>query len=366
MGMNILTTIKVLRSLPTQQSVLLRGDHGIGKSAIVRQVAEARGVAFIDFRGSQNDIGDIKGLPFRDGDHTRFLSPDWFPEVGVGPQEGILFLDEINRASRDVQQAIFELVLDRRLNMKPLPVGWQVIAAINHREDLYQVEPMDPALLSRFMVIDLEPSVEEWLTHARFKKIHSGIIGFISSNRLALDPPAEIREHPEKVFPTRRSWIMLSETLSTLGVNMDAAELDTDTLFKVCSGFVGESVAGQLLDWLDPSSLSLTPEQIIENMDAQIQETVRMGWSKHFKSWNNGVCRKLESLRDHRQLEEKHFNNVVGYMKAIPGEVLVQLWYDLQDSSCREDFHRFYRGCGELKQIMLSVFGAPEASNAGP
>ena len=147
--MNVTETKRTLKGLPPRKSVLLESGHGLGKSQVVRQVAQelsketGRVYGFVDIRLSQREVGDIIGMPrsldqfdvshnvFKDGklvSETKVAQnitvndiPFWFP---TDPDSfGILFLDELNRATREVQQAAFELVLDYRLNFRELPIG---------------------------------------------------------------------------------------------------------------------------------------------------------------------------------------------------------------------------------------------------
>ena len=160
-SMSIHTTIAVVPRLPANSSVLIRGDHGIGKSQIVRQIARLVAAAeqienfeVIDRRLSQMTEGDMVGLPSTDGEVTRFNPPEWYKRACLKPCA--LFLDEFNRGTNEVMQAGFQIVLDRELNGNKLHPQTRVFAAINTGA-AYTVNEMDPALLDRFWTIDLKP-----------------------------------------------------------------------------------------------------------------------------------------------------------------------------------------------------------------
>ena len=102
--MQIRTFLKVAPLLPKETSILLRGAHGIGKSQIVRQVAQViatnnhfANFEVIDRRLSQMSEGDMIGLPSTDGEVTRFNPPGWYKHACDVPV--CLFLDELNRAA---------------------------------------------------------------------------------------------------------------------------------------------------------------------------------------------------------------------------------------------------------------------------
>src|SRR5574343_250038 len=145
--MSVETFVKVAASLPANVSVLLRAKHGVGKSQLVRQlkdiISERTGIKFkavIDRRLSQLSEGDIIGLPSTDGNVTRFNPPDWFKTACERPC--CLFLDELNRATNEVMQASFQIILDRELNGWKLHPQTRVYSAINLSSS-YSVNEVD-------------------------------------------------------------------------------------------------------------------------------------------------------------------------------------------------------------------------------
>jgi len=111
----------------------LWGAPGIGKSSIVKQIAQSRGIGFIDLRLALMDPTDLKGIPFYDKEsHTALWAPPAFlPKEG----EGILFLDELNSAAPSVQASAYQLILDRKVGEYELPDGWAIVAAGNREGD---------------------------------------------------------------------------------------------------------------------------------------------------------------------------------------------------------------------------------------
>ena len=170
--MDIKTLTSTIRFLPADISVLVRGPHGIGKSQVAAQLAADEGKTLIDRRLSQMSEGDMVGLPELVDGVTRFCPPDWYARACKEPT--VLLLDELNRATPEVMQAAFQIVLDRELNGHRLHEGTRVVACINASAE-YEVNEMDPALLDRFWVCDLEPSDEDWLTWAAANGVIQGV-----------------------------------------------------------------------------------------------------------------------------------------------------------------------------------------------
>ena len=106
--------------------VLIRGRHAVGKSEVVYQLSPilakmqpwanyllpGEDLPVVERRASQMTEGDLVGLPSTNGNTTIFNPPDWFKECCDQPR--ILFLDEVDRATTEVRQGIFELTDSRK------------------------------------------------------------------------------------------------------------------------------------------------------------------------------------------------------------------------------------------------------------
>ena len=172
------------QQLPSNVSVCIIGPHGIGKSQAVYQLGtEAFDLPVIERRLSQMSEGDMIGLPELKEGVTRFAPPDWYKWACDKPV--VLFLDELNRATDEIQQAAFQIVLGRELNGHKLHPETRVYVAVNHGSE-YNVNDMDPALLDRFWTIELKPTVEDWLTWAE-DTVHPYVREFIKQNHKHLE-----------------------------------------------------------------------------------------------------------------------------------------------------------------------------------
>lgn len=229
-----------------RRPVFLRGKPGIGKSSLVRAVAQELRIDFIDLRLSQILPEDLRGFPKINGIHdtqklldenelekglisgwrylgtlpsgrvvversddgeerTRWIRSEFLPTSG----KGILFLDELPNAEPSKQNAALQLVLDRRLGNYVLPDGWLVAAAGNGAEDRAHVFELSSALNNRFINIEFPiPTFEEWFEWGA-DKIHPAIFGFLKlkpSMMFKFDPRAR-----DKAWPSLRTWEIASE-----------------------------------------------------------------------------------------------------------------------------------------------------------
>jgi MoxR-like ATPase len=141
-----------------RQPVFLWGGTGIGKSAIVRQLATSLNLPLQDVRALLLDPVDLRGLPFLGSDgRSRWATPEFLPKDG----EGILFLDELNAAPAMVQASCYQLVLDRKLGEYTLPDGWAIIAAGNRDSDRAVTTRMPSPLRNRFVHLEFEVDAQE-------------------------------------------------------------------------------------------------------------------------------------------------------------------------------------------------------------
>ena len=154
-------------------AILLRGAPGVGKSTIVREVAEKLGIGFIDIRLSQMEPVDLRGLPVPNHDDK---SVEWYvtSDLPRDPKsKGIILFDEITAADRSLQVASYELILDRRLGkLYKLPDGWYIVAAGNRTIDKAVSTTMSSALANRFLHFDVEADIESWREWAVQHDIH--------------------------------------------------------------------------------------------------------------------------------------------------------------------------------------------------
>lgn len=323
--MNSTQTQRILREIPFDKSVMLVAKHGVGKSSVVKQVSKELGIDFIDVRLSQCEVGDIKGLPFLDekNQQTRFLKPHWWPRDPNS--KGFLLFDELNRATKDVLQAVFEICLDRRLDGDPLPPGWRVVACVNGSED-YDVAELDPALLDRWFVIDFDPTPKEWTQWAIRAGIHPAIVDFLAQNEELLDPPIGAME-AGKVYPSRRSWAQFHDTATALGL-LDAKS-DEGLLTQVCKGWLGTQVSITFPKFLANDFARLKAEDVLDRFE-EVQHKVEAAAIdiESIAALSKSVVNLLDK-RNVADLSDDNKENIKRFMQLLPKDVASQFWVEI-------------------------------------
>lgn len=299
-------------ALSSKRPLMVRGKHGIGKSEIIYQIASKRfsnffenlencqkftqraqgeasvqkiienfweqnktntkyngyprdiwhydmGLPLIERRLSQLSDGDLVGVPkITERQTTTFNIADWL----VIPMEFpcVLFLDELNRASRQNEQSTFQLADSRAFYGRSLHKDTWMVVAVNTGSN-YDVIPMDHAAISRYAVVDYEPLVEEWIEFAR-AKVDPNLIGFILLNQTLLDTPKNVK--PESKTQDRRAFINLDLELKRLNLY----DNPQNPLFLwVAGSMVGTPAAIQLRSYLLENYLRYSVEEVLENWE---------------------------------------------------------------------------------------------------
>jgi MoxR-like ATPase len=210
--------------LSTRWPAFIWGPPGVGKSSVVRKVADARKLQLLDIRASLLDPTDLRGIPTVSGDKARWCPPSFLPHDP--DSEGILFFDELNSAPPLVQASLYQLTLDRRVGEYVLPEKWRILAAGNRAEDSSITFRMPAALSNRFVHLDYEVDFDDWRKWAVDSDIHPLVLGFLSTRQELLFN----MEKAEKGFPTPRSWEMVSDLLRSFGVAKDAQDILVGTV----------------------------------------------------------------------------------------------------------------------------------------
>lgn len=149
------------------QTVLLIGDPGVGKSAIMYQAAKAIDMELFVLLGSTLDPTDIGGLPMRSNDGTHVIRIPLEEIQKCSEKPGVLFLDEISAAPGPVQAALLRLILERKAGSVTLHPETRVVAACNPPEQAPAGFELSAPLMGRMSVINFRPNDDEVIEHLR-------------------------------------------------------------------------------------------------------------------------------------------------------------------------------------------------------
>lgn len=306
------------------------GHRGMGKSSSVWQLCEDPTLggkfpiyigdnepiqmkwSMRDLRASQLEASDLRGLPDRLNGRTVYYPPEDMPhgeykclecETVFGDNgefrvklkmpeacpnghknapgkpvivlhQGILFLDELNRADDDVLQASFQLVYDRKIGRYILPTGWSVMAAGNYAQG-YMVNTFnDPAFLDRFCHLQLTPSkeyTEDWCQHMSKFRGSEKVMQFVTfddSNRLLGKlPGGQIADMGFTVTASPRSWEFVTRVMA----EAEQRPYDKVVVREVLSGIIGQALASEF----EQFSIEVTPQMILNDGMDSVKEKLK-------------------------------------------------------------------------------------------
>ncbi len=298
---------------------LVSGKHGIGKSAMIKSIADDLGGVCITVEGGTLKEGEITGLPYQYKDDEGKIKFRFLPYYAVeriqneekrlfelagksiaensaliGDENAyamndlsaaqrveaiksgkvhpvIIFIDEINRTENTVYKELMNILLTRSVNGYRFPWWVLFVGAMNPstQNSVYATNEMDPAQLDRFIKIKVGDNTNEWLKFGNESGISSSIISFIKDNPKCLSSDAKELDDEEKPTPSPRGWDMVDTLLKSEPLLRDFftdKENEPKTVEKdmknLVSAKLGSSVATMFFASLVSQASAIKPEEI--------------------------------------------------------------------------------------------------------
>lgn len=365
----------------TRRPIILRGGHGLGKSDIVEQAAKSLEIEYRCMDLSIMEPPDLLGMPKIEGSSLKYYQPATLPQGETKkvkkktvPNEGVLCFEELNRCDDAMQAPCLQLLTARRLNDYELPSGWSIIACVNPSNDNYLVNDLDPALLSRFMVIDICADKAEWLKWSKKKNVHEAVIQVV-------------KEHPDPFNSSSgvppRTWYYVSETLNAFndyeGLNEDIRRdalcgyLNTEWVNAIVEALIdlGEMEVESLRDtdddeMIDPQSLKKEDrlpdiKELVAKYTATYRKKViklsRQKLSANMEllanTFNNKQNTKDAAVFCDHLCKPRHINNLNRLLSDIPNESKTVFLNSLNES-IRNGFDVSQDIDGKVEEIKLT------------
>lgn len=175
-----------------QRPIFLLGAPGIGKTAIMEQVAQELGIALVSYSMTHHTRQSALGLPFirhrlYDGnevDISEYTMSEIIASIydvmeESGLKEGILFLDEINCVSETLAPSMLQFLQYKTFGRHQVPEGWAIVTAGNPPEYNKSVREFDVVTMDRVRVLEVEEDYEAWKVYAQEKGIHNAVTNFL-------------------------------------------------------------------------------------------------------------------------------------------------------------------------------------------
>lgn len=261
--MNVEQMKIVLREIVTKTDLTpcVVGHRGVGKTAGIIQVSREIGRRYLPIRLGQMEVGDLVGIPYREGGSMRWSRPCWWP--GDNEADTLVHCDELNRAQQeDTLQAIFQFVeppaegQSRALHTHTLHPRHKVVVTINPPDGSYQVATLDRALIDRMVMLYVESDYACWASYAASRGLDSGVRGFLAGNPGFLASQGSPLDM--EVEPTERGWEMVSLLRSR-------CRFPRELEMEVYAGIVGREAAVSFLRWCsDEARRPVTAREVLD------------------------------------------------------------------------------------------------------
>ncbi len=208
-----------------QRPILLIGPPGIGKTAIMEQVAQECGINLVSYTITHHTRQSAIGLPFIESREyggkpykvTEYTMSEIIASVydqieKSGVKEGILFLDEINCVSETLAPTMLQFLQYKTFGTHRVPDGFIIVTAGNPPQYNKSVRDFDIATLDRVKKINVEENFDVWKEYAYKMGIHGSIMAYLEIRK---ENFYSIRtEVEDRYFVTARGWEDLSRIIS--------------------------------------------------------------------------------------------------------------------------------------------------------
>lgn len=207
-----------------QRPVFLIGAPGIGKTAIMEQIAQELNLGLVSYSMTHHTRQSALGLPFIEKEEfdgveysvseytmSEIIAAVYKMKKETGHQEGILFLDEVNCVSETLAPSMLQFLQYKVFGTHQIPNGWIVVTAGNPPEYNKSVREYDIVTWDRLKRVDVEPDYEVWKEYAYKKGIHGSILTFLEIKKKYFYVVETTVER--KSFVTARGWEDLSEMI---------------------------------------------------------------------------------------------------------------------------------------------------------
>lgn len=272
------------------------------------------------------DVGDLVGLPDFETDEegnkltTNFMIPQWIRDLDEFAIENpdkyaIVFFDEVNRARRDVLQAIFSLVLEKRIHTHQLAKNVRVMFAMNPNDENYVVTDLaDNALLDRMCFLKVTPSKKEFFNYAEANNVESDLLGFFKEQEDLLDNFENTFSY-DVVKPSRRS-VFAADRLIKSGISDELLE-------QVLPGLFGLKVSVAFGQYKKSAKKPIKLDIVLNKFTKKVEEELKSYVENNRTDLLKATCDELITAcqTDDFKLTENQKENVGKFMLLLPKEV---------------------------------------------
>ena len=332
----------------TKAVTALVSERGVGKTSAYEQCAEELNIDYIALYAAALEGPDFMGLPAKDLDKgiTRYLAPQFLPtkaaiEHGLYKEEGILVLEEINRVPSDTVSVLYPLLLENRINGHELGEGWRIGVTMNPDTLNYLVNALDDAMIDRFITIEVEPSLDDYVAYSKNHGSNGQVLSFLA------DFPDMLlvsnRNNEGGIMskgPTPRGWTKVQEI-------MNRCQLPDRLLGELVSGIVGPVAAASFVGYIGKLKVEVpSSAEILKAYDSARPKVLKVLENHQTSVMTKVIERVIEGLEE----KEAMVSVIDRFLSDLPDELKMYFYKVL--SRDRKDIFDYY---GDRSLIFESV-----------
>lgn len=264
-----------------QRPVFLMGPPGVGKTAIMEQVAAEMGVGLLSYSMTHHTRQSALGLPFivhknyggKEFDVSEYTMSEIISAVydlmeNTGVKEGILFLDEINCVSETLAPIMLQFLQYKIFGRHRVPDGWIVVTAGNPPEYNNSVREFDIVTWDRLKRIDVEPDFSAWKEYAYTSGVHASVLTYLEIKKGDFYKVESTVDG--KSFITARGW----DDLSQMIILYEKNNIKVDEKL-ICQYIQNKKIAKSFAAYYDLFNKYKSAYQVNDILEGKASEEIR-------------------------------------------------------------------------------------------
>lgn len=332
----------------TRAVTALVSERGVGKTSAYEQCAKELGIDYIALYAAAMEGPDFMGLPAKDLERgmTRYLAPEFLPTKeaiasGRYREKGILVLEEINRVPSDTVSVLYPLLLENKINGHELGEGWRIGVTMNPDTLNYLVNALDDAMIDRFITIQVDPHLADYLIYSRENEGNEQVLEFLEKfpDMLLMTNKANESSALTK-SPTPRGWTRVQEVLNN-------CELPDKILQELLSGIVGPVAAASFVGYLGKLNMKIpSSHEIVTNYPSERAKVLGVLAENHIPIMTKVIDKVITILQEKEEMVEM----IDMFLNDLPDELKMYFYKVLSREN--KDMFDYY---GERSLVFESV-----------
>lgn len=213
---------------------------------------------------------DLNGLPFRDGDFTRYCPQEWAAELCGKYSFGAVVQDDLPAAAPAMHTAGRQMALERRIHEHRFAPGILIIVTGNRREDKSAAKTLPAHFRNSVCLLGIVPDLDEWKKWYGAQPHHDGIVSAFLTWKPGLLWELPIKNDKMGAFATPRQWASLGRQFQT------ANSCGSDMLLAISAGLVGKGNASTFCGFVEIVSQLVDPEKVFDNPQGALPNPSKM------------------------------------------------------------------------------------------